>query len=604
LIKNILFSLITLAIACMGINLYKKNVLFIKADYSDAPVSYGLAKHCNPTAGPYFGQIRGDDDSKGQNFGSLIFATADNAGGKNDEDAFSYGGNNTLVTSTSLPLFINEIRAEEPVYTLTIPIKSANPGDPVRGWIDFNGNEKFEDDEKAGTVYKDGASVILTWRLPLQLNATLTYLRIRTCKQMYAEEIEFANSTATTGEVEDHVVRIIKSIIPSPEQKEYVDFMPFNEINGIRAIAPIINNLKIGDKKIHIKVLNNPEIIGINSRHDAGITGLRIGHEEQTIRDKKNPIIVIFKLAALLENVNFQIIDIDGGDRIKIEGFKKGAPVSFSINSLTDNYFYQFNATLNEVYSNGSTDEGSDSLNPSALDMAINIGFNDFIDSIKLTYTDDYVKISGTFTIGNFSARKYNLPKVLVQNFIAAETEGTINLSWKIPSVLHLSSYLIERSYDGVLYETIGTKLITNSYDTAFAFDDKTLAPVVQYCYYRIKMVEIDKHYSYSPVVRVRKKGSVSLSGFKTSNAEFTATIDLMLLIDMPGKIKVNMYNYEGAKTGYWEFEDKKKNDIFLLGNFDKLPEDTYYIEIINQNKKYLIEVYKNISPAMEAPAA
>jgi GEVED domain len=596
LIKNILFSVITLAITGLGVNLYKKNVLFREADYGDAPVTYGLAKHYNPNAGPYFGQNRGDDDSKVLNLDSLIFATTDNGDGKNDEDAFLYNGNNTSINSNSLPLFIPEIRAEEPVYTLKIPIKDAEPGDPVRGWIDFNGNAKFDEDEKAATQYKDGAFVILTWRLPVQLNTALTYLRLRTCKQIYVEEIEFPNGAATSGEVEDYVVRIIKSIIPSPELKEYIDFTPFDEASGLKTVAPIIGNLKIGDKKIHIKVLNNPEIIGINSRHDAGITGLRIGHEDTTVRNKKNPIIVTLNADELLENVNFQLIDIDGGDRIKIEGYNKGMPVPFSINNLTDNYFYQFNTELNEIYSDASTDAGTDSLIPSSLDMAININFKDFIDSIKLTYTDDALESSGSFTIGNFSTRKYNFPPVNIQNFSAAEKEDSINLNWILKNAFHISSYLIERSYDGILYETVGSKQLKNSPDTSFSFTDNTLPPVMQYCYYRIKIVEIDNHYSYSPVLRFRKKGSISLSGFKTSNPSFTSTVDLMLLTDMPGKITVTMHDYAGKKTGLWLFENKLKNDILMIGNFDKLPDDIYYIEISNQDKKYLIEVYKNVT--------
>ncbi len=572
-------------------------MLFRIADYGDAPASYGLATHYNPNTGPYFGAKRGDNDNKVTLY-SFAFATADNAQGINDEDAFTFYSTNLSTSTNVKPVFVPEILAEESIYTLRVPVQGAKSGDPIRGWIDFNGNGKFEDDEKAGTQYKDGAFVILTWRLPLKLNTMLTYLRIRTCERIYSQEIEFANGVATSGEVEDYVVRLIKSIVPSVELKEHIDFTPFDEAAGIKAITPIINNLKIGDRKIHIKVLNNPEIIGINSRHDAGITGIHIGHEAKIIRNKQNPIVITFKLDNLLENVNFQLIDVDGGDRIKIEGFKKRMPVNFSINNLTDNYFYQFNTDLNELYSAGFTNAGADSLIPSSLDMAININFKDFIDSIKLTYTDDVVKTNGSFTIGNFSARKYNLPKINIENFVAIETENAIELNWKIVNTLHMSSYLTERSYDGILYESIDAKLLKNSTDTVFSFTDKTLSPVMQHCYYRIKIIETDNHCSYSPVLRVRKKGAVSLSGFKTSNSEFTSTIDLMLLTDMPGKIKVSMYNYQSKKTGYWQFVDKKKNDILLLGNFDKLPNNIYYFEIINQDKKYLIEAYKNVTAA------
>jgi hypothetical protein len=592
--KNILFLLIIITLTGLGLNLYKKNVLHREADFGDAPISYGYAPHYSPDTGPYFGNKRGDNDTKVAT-NNFIFATSDNGQGVNDEDAFLYKGNSPSIDSNSHAFFVPEIRAEESVYTLDIPIKDAETGDPVRGWIDFNGNGVFEEEEKAGTLYKGGAFAVLTWRLPLGLNTMLTYLRIRTCKSIYAQEIEFANGAATSGEVEDYALRIIKLIVPSSELKEYIDFSSFDGTTGINQTAQVISNLKIDHHKIAFNLFGKPELVGINNMHDAGVTGLRLGHEDTTVRDKKNPIIATFKSDTLLENVNFQLIDIDGGDRIKIEGFKNGTPVSFSISNLTDNYFHQFNATLSEIYSDLNTDAGNDSLIPSSLDMAVNISFNDFVDSIKITYTDDNVSSSGTFTIGNFSIRKYNLPDAIMQNFIAAENENTVNLSWKLLNPVYISTYYIQRSYDGMLFETIETKSIRNNYDTVFNYADVKLPPVIQLCYYRIKIAQIDNHYSYSSLLRVRKKGSLSLSGFKVSTPVFTNHLNLLLLKDMPGIIKVILYDYEGKKTASWEFKDKNKNEVLLISDLEKLADNIYYIEIINEGKKYLIEVSKNI---------
>jgi hypothetical protein len=279
LVKHFLLALVVLSLTGLGIDLYRKNVLFRKGDVGDAPNSYGIATHYKPDEGPYFGIKRGDADTKKTIDTSwYIFATADNAAGINDEDAFSYKTQTAELNTNTTPLFLPEIRAEEAVYTLNIPVKNAEAGDPIRGWIDFNGNGKFEDSEKAGTLYKNGAFATLVWRLPLRLNTMLTYLRIRTCKSIYSEEIEFPDGEATTGEVEDYVIRIIKSIVPSQELKEYIDFTPFDGVNGIKETISIINKLNIGDRKIAIKLFGNPEIAGISSRHDASVTGLRIGH--------------------------------------------------------------------------------------------------------------------------------------------------------------------------------------------------------------------------------------------------------------------------------------------------------------------------------------
>jgi GEVED domain len=591
-LKNIAYSLVLVILLILGFLKVREHLIDRISDDGDAPTSYGLALHYKPDTGPYFGKKRGNNNNI--NNDSIAFADAQSPN-QNRDDAFPFLGDTSDVIGYNKPLLAPDIVAEDDVYNVTVPLSNATIGDPVRGWIDFNGNGIFEDNEKASTEYKSLGIVTLSWRLPLDLKNVLTIMRLRTCSKLYKEEIEFPNGKATTGEVEDYAVRISKTNIPSTEIKEKLDFSPFTEIEDEEKIKTIIKDMAFGNVKFAI-TLNGapPDVIGINDKHDASVTGLRIGHFTETIVDYKNPIIVHFKSASLLENFNFQIIDIDGGDKIKIEGFKKGKPVDFEISNLSDNYYAQYNSITKEVYGDISADAGGEQFIQSSLDMGVNIQFSDFIDSVKLTYVDDSPESSGTFTLGNFTARKYQLENATVNDFIVKDEDGSVALTWEILKNENLSSYSIERSVDGKTYETINTSKNTKS--TQVKFIDNTLSPAFQICFYRIKLVEKDNHVSYSSVFRLRRNLSQSLLGFRPLAFNFMKkdSIELLLLKDMPGDIKIKMYNYGAKKVKEWVFRDRKKSDTIMLTKLLELPESIYYIEIFNSNNKFLVEVSNN----------
>ncbi len=591
-LKNIAYSIVLLILLILGFLKVREHLFDRVSDDGDAAPSYGLALHYKPDAGPYFGKKRGNNNNI--NNDSIAFADAQSSN-QNRDDAFPFLGDTSDVIGYNKPLLAPDIVAEDDVYNVTVPLSNASIGDPVRGWIDFNGNGIFEDNEKASTEYKSLGIVTLSWRLPLDLKNVLTIMRLRTCSKLYKEEIEFPNGKATTGEVEDYAVRISKTNIPSTEIKEKLDFSPFTEIEDEEKIKAIIKDMALGNVKFAITLDGAvPDVIGINDKHDASVTGLRLGHFTETIVNDKNPVIIHFKSAALLENFNFQIIDIDGGDKIKIEGFKKGKPVDFEISNLSDNYYAQYNSITKEVYGDISADAGGEQFIQSSLDMGVNIQFSDFIDSVKLTYVDDSPESSGTFTLGNFTARKYQLANATVNDFIAKDEDGSVVLTWGILKNENLSSYSIERSVDGKTYETINTS--KNIKSTQVKFIDSTLSPAFQICFYRIKLVEKDNHVGYSSVFRLRRNLSQSLLGFRPLNFGFRKkdTIPLLLLKDMPGDIKIKMYNYGAKKVKEWVFRDRKKSDTILLTKLLELPESIYYIEIFNNNNKFLVEVSNN----------
>jgi GEVED domain len=590
-VKRIFLISIIVLLAALAVNLYKKNIYAQKTDDGDAPASYGDAVHYKSDIGPYFGKNRGYDNNE-DSLDFMYFAnTVKGMDFIGKEDAITFIADSTDGLTYKNSLFAPEIIADNPTYSLTVPVNGAQIGDPIMGWIDFDGNGFFDDYEKTFTEYTVEKTVSLTWRLPLNLHSALTFLRLRTCKKLYVQEIQKPTGIATTGEVEDFVVRINKTVIPSTELKEKIDFNPLTELKTLEEIKRGISNLSFGDRKLAIKMFGvKPDVFGINSMHDASVTGLRIGHSDTTFVLEKNPIIVTFKSNALIENFNFQIVDIDGGEKLKIEGFNNGRTVDFQISNLSDNYFYQFNTTTNEVFGAVNSDSGGDEIMQSSLDMAVNVGFKDYVDSVKLTYVDGLQLSSGTFTLGNFSMRKYHSSEVTTSNLIAKDDKNNINLKWQTNNTAYLNTYLVERSFDGISYEVISKGKHTNTKQINFEYIDKSLAPNIQVCYYRIKMIEVDNHVSHSNIFRLKRNQSESLLGFRSIDSFFSDEIRLVLLKDMPKEIKLIIYNYNAQKVKELLFNNKSKGDTIILNNL-KLPSDIYYIELLHAENKYLIEV-------------
>lgn len=83
-----------------------------------------------------------------------------------------------------------------------------------------------------------------------------------------------------------------------------------------------------------------------------------------------------------------------------------------------------------------------------------------------------------------------------------------VSITWKTTDELNTSYFDIERSTDGVTYNSTGQTASANSSgEHQYAFDDKQVQHGTTY-YYRIKQVDIDGRYNYSSTLRVNTGGN------------------------------------------------------------------------------------------------
>jgi len=189
------------------------------ADFGDAPATYGAAMHLVeelriqadnmpatasnynlnqtaftpgkllPSAANYLG-------SQGPDAESLTRVSADALGDDNLPTVGSAEENAWTRKTLSV------LQAGE---TLTEQILCNGTG-TVAGWIDFNRNGTFDTNERAAAVCTAGKATLM-WTIPGTLSPGDTFVRLRYAVD--AAEVASPTGVAKTGEVEDHLIKIV-----------------------------------------------------------------------------------------------------------------------------------------------------------------------------------------------------------------------------------------------------------------------------------------------------------------------------------------------------------------------------------------------------------
>ncbi len=161
-------------------------------DFGDAPSSYGDAGSAMDTS-LYMGSAMPDYEDASQ---YSTDADGDDTDGNDDEDGVS---------------FFPTIRECGDSYSIQVSVTNNSGGNAhLRGWIDFDRNGTFDDDEASDLVtVTDGTSgpVTLTWSsLPADTSGGDTYVRLR----LSTESISTSDATGIKGigEVEDYRITI------------------------------------------------------------------------------------------------------------------------------------------------------------------------------------------------------------------------------------------------------------------------------------------------------------------------------------------------------------------------------------------------------------
>ena len=211
---------------------------FMVLDDGDAPASYGkvghaIAKNSGITQ-PYLGSKEPDIDIRTEKITDETAFKYDDVNGEGgDEGARQLMGDKVAQGDNYKLKKVND-----GTYSMTFDAHLGGGKNAfVNGWIDFNNNGKFDENEGAGTVEvtKDG-EVTLTWTTPVQnVDVTATKLATRLRIANDKADVKEATGIAYSGEVEDFQIQ--QTIPPRGTKEETYDVQGATQRSTVKFTA-------------------------------------------------------------------------------------------------------------------------------------------------------------------------------------------------------------------------------------------------------------------------------------------------------------------------------------------------------------------------------
>ncbi|WP_162449898.1 DUF7507 domain-containing protein [Phytoactinopolyspora mesophila] len=217
---------------------------FWEQDLGDAPESYGRAIHAihDPEggvagmSGPFLGPSRPTDDPMGDEFHPEA-----------DRDEFDDG--------------VDEFPPLDPLMageTYAVPVQIGDSGETgtVCGWIDWNQNGTFDEDEQVCATAASGETVELEWTIPEGLEAgDQLFARFRIASD--ADEVLSPTGAASDGEVEDYMF-----VVDPPPEIELVKSADTDELVAGETITYTFVATNTGEVGLDDVVITDTEFSG------------------------------------------------------------------------------------------------------------------------------------------------------------------------------------------------------------------------------------------------------------------------------------------------------------------------------------------------------
>ena len=198
---------------------------FMVLDEGDAPASYGRVAHSISKSDgqkqPYLGSVPADVDVRTTPINKTNAFVYDDINGIGDADE----GARQLMGDEVAPNDNYKLKkVNDGTYSMTFDAHLDGEAKAyVNGWIDFNGNGKFDEGEAAGVteVTQDG-KVTLTWTNNYQnVDTTATKLATRLRIAYDKADVKEATGIAYSGEVEDFQIQ--QTVPPRGTKRETTD---------------------------------------------------------------------------------------------------------------------------------------------------------------------------------------------------------------------------------------------------------------------------------------------------------------------------------------------------------------------------------------------
>ena len=181
-----------------------------------------------------------------------------------------------------------------------------------------------------------------------------------------------------------------------------------------------------------------------------------------------------------------------------------------------------------------------------------------FVLSVASGYSAGGYAVDG-FMIDDFEIQgPFNSPlAVNLVHFTAIKNNNNALVNWRTENEVDISSYLLERSYDGVNFSAAGTVAAKNGSSNSYTYTDLNAvlnAGTSKYIFYRLKITDKNARFRYSEIAKLSldKTGTEITIGPAVFNSFVNVysneAIKQVLVYDMNGKLVYQTANLLGNK--------------------------------------------------------
>jgi hypothetical protein len=168
--------------------------------------------------------------------------------------------------------------------------------------------------------------------------------------------------------------------------------------------------------------------------------------------------------------------------------------------------------------------------------------------------------------------------------FLTANAPGSklVNISWRVSCESDVKYYILERSTDGLRFETT-TQVQSNSICTpqTYKFADQLQVPFTT-LYYRVKAIEMNGQIYYSNIVRIQ--GTLQNNVIVSPNP-FIEKINIEFIAKANEKVNAQILTTEGKLLKSITWISREGYNQNLITELGQLPRGNYLVNLLINNK-------------------
>jgi fimbrial isopeptide formation D2 family protein len=185
------------------------------------------------------------------------------------------------------------------------------------------------------------------------------------------------------------------------------------------------------------------------------------------------------------------------------------------------------------------------------------------------------------------------LPVTLTAFTATLEQANQVKIAWSTSMEYNCSRYDVERSTDGVLFNTIASKAGSgnSSLKLSYAANDNVAAVTSAIVYYRLKQFDIDGRASISKVVSVRLKKTAG--DFSVSPNPFRKNINVNIEWDKNEITAVKVFSVTGTVIVSKSVKMTKGFNYVAIDELSTVPAGNYIIQFNTSNGRITKQIIK-----------